>query len=239
MADNEKVLNELVDRLRKAHGGELISAVLYGSGAAGDANAKFSDLNVMCVLSDVTPAALGRAEPVFHWWRSLGNPAPVLLSEAEVQHATDCFAIEFHDIKSCSRLLTGRDVVSALEIDYTFYRSRVEYELRAKLLRLRQKAAGMLSQGEMLARLMADSLSTFTSLTRHAVRLSGGEARWTKREIIAAAAGQFGLDAQPFYTLLDLREGTKKPKDLHATALLEAYLKQIQIIIDAVDRLER
>ena len=239
MADNEKVLTELADRLTKAHGASLISLLLYGSGATGDANAKFSDINVLCVLDAITPAALGRTEAVFQWWRAQGHPAPVLLSEDEVRHATDCFAIEFHDIQARSRLVAGRDVVSGLTIDYTFYRSRVEYELRSKLLRLRQKAAGMLSQGDMLLKLMADSLSTFTTLTRHAVLLDGGEAHWTKREIIAAAGARFGFDGQPFYTLLDLREGTGKPKAAEAGAILEAYLKQIQIVIDAVDRLER
>ena len=239
MADNEKSLNELADRLAKAHGASLVSLLLYGSGAIGDANEKFSDLNVLCVLDEITPSALGRSESVFEWWRAEGHPAPVLLSEDEVRHATDCFAIEFHDIQARSRLLAGRDVVSGLVIDYTFYRSRVEYELRAKLLRLRQKAAGMLSKGDMLLRLMADSLSTFTALTRHAVRLDGGETYWKKREIIAAASARFGFDGQPFYTLLDLREGTGKPKAADAGAILEAYLKQIQIIVDAVDRLER
>ena len=45
-------------------------------------------------------------------------------------------------------------MISALVIDDSFYRAQVEHELRAKLLRLRQKAAGMLSDQDLLRRLL-------------------------------------------------------------------------------------
>ena len=65
----EKVLNQLVEKLQKAHGDRLVSVVLYGSAAAGDHHAKFSDLNILCVLSEITPRELGVGEDIFRWWR--------------------------------------------------------------------------------------------------------------------------------------------------------------------------
>ncbi len=235
----ERDLNHLVEKLQKTFGDRLVSVVLYGSAAIGDHQAKFSDYNILCVLSKVTPVELGQAEPVFHWWRGRGNPSPLLMSEDEVRTSTDCFAIEFHDIKERNRVLAGRDVVGDLVLDDSFHRAQVEHELRGKLLRLRQKAAGMLSDKDLLRRLLADSLSTFCVLFRHALLLNGIEAKFAKREVIEQAKDAFSLDPEPFITLLDLREGQRKPRDVDPLPLFARYMEQIQIVVDAVDRLEK
>ena len=134
---------------------------------------KFSDLNVLCVLTQVTPAELADAEPIFKWWRAQGNPSPLLMSEEEVRTSTDCFPIEFHDMQERRRVLFGNDVIEDLAIERTFYRAQVEHELRAKLLRLRQKAGGLLTEKQALLRLMIDSVSNFLVLARHALLVSG------------------------------------------------------------------
>ncbi len=236
MAD---ALDQLVEKLRKALGSDLVSVLLYGSAAVGDRHAKFSDYNVLCVLGRIEPAQLGASEPVFRWWREQGNPSPLLLTEHEVRTSTDCFAIEFQDIKEHHRILYGADVVSALTVDRSFYRAQVERELRAKLLRLRQKAAGVLSDKDVLRRLLADSVSTFCVLLRHVLILHGVEAKGRKREIVEQARDHLGIDPGPFVSLLDLREERVKPKDIEPETLLAAYLNEIGKAIDAVDRLEK
>lgn len=235
----DKLLQQLVEKLQKAYGARLVSVVLYGSAAAGEHHAKFSDLNVLCVLSEITPRELGASDEIFRWWREQGSPAPLLLTEHEVATSTDCFAIEFHDIQQHHRLLFGKDVVTALVVDNSFYRAQVEHDLRAKLLRLRQKAAGMLNDPDLLRRLLLDSFSTFCVLFRHALLLHGAEATPRKREIIRACAERFALDAAPFEKLLDIREEKLKPKDLEPVQLLAPYLDGIARVIDAVDRLEK
>lgn len=239
MAGDASSLDKLTEKLRTALGDDLISVVLYGSAAIGDDNASFSDYNVLCVLREIAPKHLGATETIFRWWREQGNPAPLLLTEHEVATSTDCFAIEFEDIKAHNRILFGRDVVSSLQIDRVFYRAQVERELRAKLLRLRQKAAGVLSDKDVLRRLLADSLSTFCVLFRHALMLHGVDSPARKREVISAAVQRFAIDSGPFMNLLDLREERLKPKDVEPEALLASYLKQIEKVIDAVDVLAK
>jgi hypothetical protein len=229
----------LLDKLTKALGDRLVSVVLYGSAAAGDHHEGFSDLNVLCVLNQVTSRELAQSEQVFRWWREKGNPSPLLLSEHEVATSTDCFAIEFHDIKAHHRILQGKDVISQLVVDDSFYRAQVEHDLRAKLLRLRQKAAAALSDKDALRRLLADSISTFCVLFRHALVLHGVPAKSKKREVIEQARESLGIDPAPFVKLLDLREERIKPQELEPQGMLDSYLKQISIVIDAVDRLEK
>jgi predicted nucleotidyltransferase len=235
----EKLLNQLVERLKKAYGERLKSVILYGSAAVGDHNSKFSDLNVLSVLENVTPRELAESESIVHWWREKGNPSPLLLTSEELRRGADCFPMEFYDIRERRRVLYGEDVAASLEIDPRYYRALVEHELRAKVLRLRTKAAGMLHDPELLQRLLADSVSTFCVLFRHALVLAGDEARFGKREIVEQARERFGVDPAPFLKLLDLREEKIKPKEVAPTPLLGEYLEQIQNVIRAVDALER
>ena len=232
-------LDQIVDKLRKALGADLVSIILYGSTAAGDHDEKFSDYNVLCALTQITPVQLRATEPVFRWWREQGNPAPLLLTEHEIKTSTDCFAIEFHDILEHHKILYGADVVSGLAIDDSFYRAQVEHDLRAKLLRLRQKASGILSDSDVLRRLLVDSVSTFCVLIRHALLLHGFEAPGKKREIVSRARQEFGIDAEPFLALLNLREGRTNPKETEPEKLLAAYMKQIGTVIDRLDALDK
>jgi len=237
--ENAKVLNQLVEKLQKAHGERLVSVVLYGSGATGEHDAEFSDWNVLCVLTEITSRELGASEAIFRWWREQGSPSPLLLTEREIAASTDCFAIEFHDIQRHHSVLYGKDVARSLPVDGSSYRAQVEHDLRAKLLRLRQKAAGMYSDRDLLRRLLLDSVSTFCVLFRHALALHGVDAPMKKREVIAAARERFGIDPLPFDRLLDVREQLLKPRQVEPAALLGAYLRGISAVIDALDRLEK
>lgn len=235
----EKLLTELVERMRLSFGDNLISVVLYGSAATGDTLGPLSDVNIFCAVEHLGLQELAAAEPAFRWWRGKGHPSPLLMTVEEMRASTDCFPIEFHDLQERRRILFGADVIKSLAVDDAFYRARVEYELRAKLLRLRQKAAGILSDNELLVRLMQDSVSTFCVLGRHALRLRNGDAPWSKRDIIAALEAAFGLRPQPFYTCLDLREGKMRARQVNPPALFNEYLREVTVLASAVDRLHR
>jgi hypothetical protein len=234
----DQVLQQLVEKLQKAYGDRLVSVVLYGSAAAGDRQEKFSDYNVLCVLTRVTPRELSDSEAIFRWWRELGNPSPLLLSEQEMEASTDCFVIEFSDMKRQHQLLAGKDVISTLKVDGRFYRAHVEHDLRAKMLRLRQKAPSMFDDASLLLRLLLDSLSTFCVLFRHALILHGAEGPAAKRDVIALASQRFGFGAQPFEKLLAIREQKMKAREVEPVALLGPYMEAISVVIAAVNGLD-
>ena len=234
----EQKLQQLVERLRQAHQDRLLSVILYGSGATGDHHEQFSDLNVLCVLKQVTSEELGASEPVFKWWRAQGNPSPLLLSDEEARTSSDCFPIEFKDMQERRRVLYGQDVMEGLSIDKSFYRAQIEHELRAKLLRLRQKAAGVLNDKQALLRLMIDSVSTFLVLSRHALLLAGVPTGFEKREIARNLASA-GASPAPFDILLDFREQKVKTAGAGPDVLFSSYLKEIEAVVAFVDRLEK
>ncbi len=234
----DKSLTQLVEKIKKAFGDKVVSVILYGSGADGEVHKDYSDLNVLCVLTQVTSIELAVVGGVFRFWREKGNPSPLLMSMEEVERSTDSFPIEFKDMQANRKILFGKDVIASLTVSTINYRTQIEHELRSKMLRLRQKAAGIWDDDELLGRLMVDSSATFVVLARHALTLSGQPVEWKKRDAITQLKAKFGIDPEPFYTLLDLREGATKKLPVAASQLFDRYLAQIQILVEAVDHLE-
>jgi len=231
-------LKELLTKLERAYDDRLVSVVLYGSAASGDHHGKFSDLNVLCVLKEITPRELGDGEPVMRWWREHGHPAPLLMSEEEVHNSADSFPIEFRDMKDHRKVLYGPDVIADVKIDPKFYRAQIEHELRSKLFRLRQQGARVLSDPEGLMALCLDSVSTFCVLARHAMVIAGQHAKTDRRAVVHQMGQVLQMDVSPFELLLDVRED-KSGKELGDPGELFArYLDCIRRLVEFVDQLE-
>jgi hypothetical protein len=235
----EQKLTALIDRLKAAFGDRLVSAILYGSAAAGDWHQRRSDLNVLCVLNRLSPEELAKSEPLFRWWREQGNPPPLLLTSEEVATSSDCFPMEFHDMQEHRRVLFGTDVIRDVTVENSFYRAQVECELRSKQIRLRQKSAELLSNPERLFKLLTDSVSTFCVLGRHTLILSGNQPRWKKSEILAAMEAALGLPVRAFNEILAIRESGKVPAAANSVPLLENYLTEIDALVRFVDALAK
>lgn len=240
-------VKELVSRFERSLHDRLVSLILYGSGAGEDHHAKFSDLNVLCVLKEITTRELAECEPILRWWREHRHPSPTIMSEEEVHNSADCFPIEFRDMKDRRKVLYGPDVIADVKVDGKFYRAQIEHELRAKLFRLRQQGARVLSDPAALLKLCLDSVSTFCVLGRHALVASGVHAKAEKRAIVHQLGQSLKMDVTPFQTLLDLREdkagdemsrGESGDRLEDPGELFAAYLQCIQRMIEFVDKLE-
>jgi predicted nucleotidyltransferase len=235
----EQKLSDLVQRLKTSFGDRLVAAILYGSAVMDDWHEPTSDLNVLCVMDRLSPQELAQSEPIFRWWRNQGNPPPLLLTAEEVRTSTDCFPMEFHDMREHRRVLYGRDVIEDLEIDRSFYRAQVEHELRAKQIRLRQQAAQVIADSARLVKLMTDSISTFCVLGRHALILSGNPARWKRQEIVTALEHVMGRTLPAANEILAIRGSAKRSGGRDLVSLLGDYLAETDALVRFVDALER
>jgi len=235
----QTLLADLTGRLQSTLGDRLVSLVLYGSATMADRLDQISDLNVLCVLDRLTTDELAKSEPVFRWWLQRGNPAPLLLTAEEVGASADCFPMEYHDMREQRRVLCGVDVIENLQIDNSSYRTQVEHELRSKQIRLRQKSAELLTQGDRLLKLLTHSISTFCVLGRHALILSGQEPKFKKAEIVAALETVMGRKLESFQWILAARETGKLVGGQTAVLLLEGYLAEIDALVRFVDRLDK
>ena len=229
-------LTELVARLKQTAGSNLLSVILYGSAATEEFHPKHSDLNVLCILQGLGKDELSKLHAASIWWAKKGHSAPLFFTLNELHHSADIFAIELLDIKAARRILYGEDVMASLHVPMDLHRLHVERELRNNTLRLRQYYVMQGTDSRKTLRLMLSSISTFVALFRHALIALGEEPPPTKRATVDRVSSVLGFDPSPFHTLLDIREGHKRERDVEAQATFDKYLKGIVKATEEVDR---
>lgn len=238
-------LNHLVEDLRSTHGDNLSSVVLYGSAAAGASTAELrADYNLLVALNRITPEDLRLAQAPTREWQRLGHQPPVYFTVEELADATDVFPIEFHQMSKARVVLFGQDPFQDLKLSNENLRHQAEYELRSKLIQLRQLYIPASVNGERLSALMTDSLSSFAALFRAVLILKGEEPPISKPEGVRAIVRLLKLDGEPFEQIFRLHAGAAVERtgadltDAEANELFAAYLAQIERVIEVVDQLE-
>ena len=231
----DKKLEEFVRRMREAAGSNLESVILYGSTVAGDFHPEFSDLNLFCVLRDSSFAALQALAPVAKWWDGQKQPPPLFMTRREVESATDVFTIELLDIQRHHKILFGEDVLQGLKISLHRHQVQVEYELREKLVLLRQQLLLASGNRRRLWNLLVRSVSSFATLFRHALMVLGQTAPVGKRDTVQAIAEHLKLDASAVHQVLDVREHHANPKKMDVNDLVARYLTVVEQVTSAVE----
>jgi hypothetical protein len=233
----EKLINEFVERIRGAAGTNLLAAILYGSAAAGDYIADYSDVNLLCVLRETSFSAIAGLAPVMEWWGKQKHRVPLLMGAEEMRRSADLFSIEFLDMRRHYRVLWGEDVLKTLEIPMRLHRAQLEYELSEKTILLRQGLLAAAGNTEAKWDLLLRSLPTFGTLFRHALIAMGEAGTGSKREAVALLADKLGVDGSVFGELLDIREHREQRKTAKVDDVFSRYLKLVEQVTAAVDKM--
>jgi hypothetical protein len=233
----EKLISDFVSRLRAAAGTNLRSVILYGSAAAGDYVPDYSDVNLLCVLGDTSFASIQALATTVAWWTKQKHRVPLLMSAEELRRSADVFSVEFLDMKQNYRVLWGEDALNGLAIPMRFHRAQVEYELREKTILLRQRLLMVAGDAAAMWELLLRSVPAFATLARHALIALGETGAASKREALEKLAAKVGFDASAFSQLLEIRERKADRKTFDVDELFARYLKAVEEITAAVDRM--
>jgi predicted nucleotidyltransferase len=233
----EKQIGEFVMRLQEAAGANLESVILYGSAASGDYDPDYSNINLLVALKDTSLPKLLALAPAVEGWTKQKRQAPLLTTRDELERSADVFAIELMDMREKHRVLFGPDIIAPLQIPMKLHRAQLEYELREKLILLRQRLLIVSGDEKRTWDLIMHSLPTFTTLFRHAVIAQGLPAPASKRESVKSLAASLGFDASPFERLLDIREHRADPKQFRIQEIAGSYLAAVEQVTAAVDKM--
>jgi hypothetical protein len=231
----EKQLTEFVRRLRQAAGENLLSVILYGSAAGGEFHPEFSNVNLLCIVHDLSFSVLLSLAPPIDWWTRQKHSAPLILTRDELERSADVFAIEFFDMQQRHRLLFGDDVLSSLHIPMHLHKVQLEYELREKLILLRQSAMPAAGDSKRLWELLLRSLPAFTTLFRHTLIAFGEPVPESKRSALQALSARIPFGPAAFLQVLDIREGKLDRERLDVGDVFSRYLAAVQQVVAAVD----
>jgi hypothetical protein len=233
----DKLIHEFVSRLQLVAGPNLQSIILYGSAVSNNFDPGFSNINLLCILRDTAYSALRSLAPLMEWWYRQEQVAPLIMSQEELSRSTDVFTIELMDMHRHHKVLFGEDVLQPLTIRTDLHRVQVEYELREKLLLLRQSVLLVARNKSRLQHLLLGSVASFTTLFRHALVAIGEPPADSRRDAVARLAHRVGFDASPFLQVLDIREGKLKRKQVDVEQLCAGYLAVVAQVTAAVDKM--
>jgi hypothetical protein len=228
------LLNDMVSRLASAAGDRLVAVVLYGAAAHGDLY-EDAELNLMVVLSDLSPDTLAALHGPVTRWLGKKQPMPRFFSPAFIADATDVFPIEFLDIANHHIVLHGTDPLAGLEVPTDHLRLQCERELREKMMRLHEAYIEARGSKKAMRALLGDSFVSFVGVFRGCLRLHGDPVPLHDADVVAAFCRLADLDQTPFEAIFRLKSGGD-PGD--PEALFRSYHRQLERAVDSVDRVE-
>lgn len=225
-----EIVDEFAKRAREACGTNVESVILFGSAVAGDFHPGLSNLNLLCILRVSSFEALKALAPAAKWWDKQKQPPPLCMTRQEIERSTDVFTIELLDMQQHHRVVYGEDVLSGLHIPMDLHRVQVEYELREKLILLRQHVLLAADNESRLWDILLRSAPSFSTLFRHARIALGDASQTTRREAVNI------FNASAVLQVLDVREKKIDRKKVDIRELVARYLDDVEQVTTLVDR---
>lgn len=234
-------LESFVEKLKRAHGSNLLSIILYGSAAGKDFQEKFSDINLMVVLKDLSLEEMARSAKLCQKWPQgwLGprNPLPLLVDPEYLKTSCDVFPLEFLDMKENHRILFGQDLFTNMQISTEHLRLECESELKGKILSLSQGFLNIYPSKRRTKKMMLATSSSLFAIFRGFLRLLKEPVPQTKREVLKKLNEKKHFDTAIFEKILDLREGKYKLKRKEILPWMAEYLTTLRKIARVADTL--
>lgn len=232
-----EIFEEFTKDYISVFGDDLLTIILYGSGAKGEYQYKKSDINFLIVLTEQGINNLRKCLALIPKWNKRNVSTPLFLTIDYIESALDSFPIEFLGMNMSYEVIYGEDILKDIPIEEDDLRLALERELRGKLLHLREGFLNAASNSRHLKILISQSLAAFTTIFSALLRLKDVHLPQKRRDILLQTAETFGLDQSLFETLLDIRENKKKMNKDELLVLMEKYINAIGKLTQIIDKL--
>ncbi|UCE18642.1 MAG: nucleotidyltransferase domain-containing protein [Gemmatimonadota bacterium] len=233
----EEIFSEFCDDLKRAFGNNLVSVILFGSGARGEYIPKKSDLNFLIVVKDNSPSELIAYRKCLPKWRKRNVSTPLFLTEGYIRTSLDTFPVEFQEMKSAYEVIHGEDLLADLSFDKSDLRVQAERELKGKLLHLRQEFLESQGKVETLTALVSSSLAAFAPVFRALLYITDEEHVVKRADLLQHVCDRFHLNKDLFLRLLKIGRGEEKIPASEMNDLFDLYVEEIDKLSKDVDTL--
>jgi len=234
----EDVNQFVAQGFQKIYGDNLVSVVLYGSGASGEYIPGKSDLNYIVVLKNITAFELEKGRPFIkelnHRWIKI----PMFFTENEVKTSTDTYPIDIIEIKENHKIIFGKDLFIDLTINNSNMRVQCEYELKGKIHEIRRMFLSLGFEQD-VGGLILLSFNSILTMIRAALRLKKVQPPVKKDEAIIKANEHLSLDRDVFMEILRYKQKEIKLTKEESLFLFRKYLIEVEKLEKIVDGIER
>ena len=199
------VLEEFTLAAREAFADDLVSVVLFGSGAEGALRAA-SDLNVLVVLRRFDPKKASALAGPLRAGQAAARLRAMFLLEDEIPDATRAFAVKFADILRRHRVLFGSDPFAGTTVPRHDLVLRLRQSLLNLTLRLREAWTAQEGYPEQTTKTIADTAGPLRAAAASLLALEGHEAPSPKEALKRVAEDVRGDPAAALDSISAARE---------------------------------
>ncbi|MBL8217748.1 MAG: nucleotidyltransferase domain-containing protein [Bryobacterales bacterium] len=172
-SETGNVLRDFVERAREVFGERLRAAVLFGSAAEGRLRQQ-SDVNLILVLGEFSPAVAAELHGALALARAAVDLQVMFLEEAEIPAAFACFAQKFGDILRRHFVVWGEDPFAGYKVIREDEILRTRQVLLNLAMRLRERYTLLAQHPDKVAGAIADTVGPLRTC---AAALCGIESR--------------------------------------------------------------
>ena len=175
-------LSTFIASAKKVFGDDLLSVVLYGSGAEGKLRPT-SDVNLILVLAAFARPQADMLRESFRLAQAAIKLRVMFLLRDELEPASRAFAVKFGDIARRRLVLYGDDLFKSLQVSRADAISRLRQTSLNLTLRLREAYVASSLREEQAAALIADTAGPLRSCASTLLELEGHPASSPKQAL--------------------------------------------------------
>jgi len=236
-AKSRTAISSFLDALKEAYGESLISVFAYGSATTADYNPKTSDINIAVVLKDVSIEILKKAAGGIR--KAVRNKivVPLFLTPEYIKRSLDSFPIEFITMKDSRCVLLGEDSLKDVEVKKEDLQRECEYQLKGKLLMVRQVYLERVLRKENLELLIKKTFKSLMPVFQGILKIKSDAPIPGKQQTLTRLAEEFNLDMSVFQEVLNDKKTDGKIGSQNAETFLNDFLLKLRQLSEIVDKM--
>jgi predicted nucleotidyltransferase len=234
----EHIFEELTADLKETLRDDLVSVILFGSGAKKDYIPGKSDINFLIVVSEPAMNRLESISPLVSKWKKRKVATPLVMTQTDLCTSIDSYPVEFLNMERHYRVVFGEDVLAGLKFKPDYIRLQCERELKGKSLLLIQRFFETEGSPRKLRTLIAASITAFISIFNALLFLKGIPIPDNKREVVRETALHYGISLDVFIKCIDIKEGIVDFQKTEIRDIFNSYLRETRGLINRIERLE-
>jgi len=217
---HENLINECKEKLKD----NLVSIIKYGT--EGEPN------NILIVTKQLTFSDLDKLKPIILNFSKKSKIVPILFTEDELRDSNDVFPLEVLDMIYPHELLYGTDVLVNVELDKKHVRTQIEFELRSKLIHLRENYIGIKKPKD-LKLLLKSAVPTLMPLLYGLLFMKDIKPKSDLYSLYSSVEKCYSIDMEIFRKI-----GEDKIRKQDLTILVNELINLLEKLINIVDKIE-
>lgn len=231
----EDIFEEITSDFKNLFGDNLVSIILYGSGARGDYIAGKSDINLLIATTEGIVALLDETLAIVAKWKKRSVAVPLFMTNAFIASSRDSYPVEFLNMKLNHAIIYGQDVLATLSFDARDLRLQLEREFKGKVLHLQTAYFETDGKPKEIRRLIQISFKAFVALFNAMLFLKDKAVPPSKAELVDAVSNLFCADADILLQCAAITDGRDDIPPSQMPDIFRRYLKEVEALSVLID----